>query len=275
MTKKSKYSPLFLILRKKMLLKEINLIPGKKIYFASDFHLGAPDYSQSLIREKKICKWLDFIKTDVQVLFLVGDMFDFWFEHKRVAPKGHIRFLGKLAELSDAGVQIEVFSGNHDMWMRDYFNREFGCEVSRNSLEYKINDKRFLIGHGDGLGPGDTAYKFLKRIFENRILRWAFANLLHPDWSLFLGNLWAQNSWKKHDKVNDVYVYESPEKELLYLYSKKEEELQHRDFYIFGHRHYKLDLQLSPKSRYINLGDWIRFDSYAVFDGENLELKVF
>lgn len=262
-------------MKKKSLLKEINLIPGKKIYFASDFHLGAPDYSQSLVREKRICQWLETIKIDAQVLFLVGDMFDFWFEYRNVVPKGHIRFLGKLAELADLGVQIEVFSGNHDMWMRDYFNREFRCEVSRNSIEYLINQKRFLIGHGDGLGPGDTAYKFLKRLFENKMLRWAFANLLHPDWAIFLGNLWAGSSWKKHDKENDVYIYESPEKELLYLYAKEEEQKQHRDYYIFGHRHYKLDLELNPDSRYINLGDWIRFNSYAVFDGENVALKTF
>lgn len=256
-------------------MKEINLLPNKKIYFASDFHLGAPNYEKSLGRERTICSWLDQIKSDAQVIFLVGDLFDFWFEHRRSIPKGYVRFFGKLAELTDLGIELVVFTGNHDMWMKDYFKLLFNTPTFRESQEYIINGKRFLIGHGDGLGPGDYGYKFLKRIFENKICRWLFANLLHPDLSLKLGNAWASHSWQKHDKEEDVYVFESTDKEILFQYCKEEEKKAHHDFYIFGHRHYKFDLEVNANSRYINLGDWIYFYSYACFDGEKMQLLDF
>jgi UDP-2,3-diacylglucosamine hydrolase len=254
-------------------LEEIVLHSNKKIYFASDFHLGAPNPQKSLVREKIICQWLDEIKTDAQVIFLVGDLFDFWFEHKKVMPKGYSRFFGKLAELSDMGIKLIVFQGNHDMWMKDYLAKEFNAEIYREPKEYLISGKRMYIGHGDGLGPGDYNYKFLKRFFESSVCRWMFGNLIHPDLSLYLGYKWANHSWSKHDKELQEDTFASKEKELLYLYSLEEEKKQHRDYYIFGHRHLKLDIPLSTTSRYINLGDWIRFFSYAVFDGKELELK--
>lgn len=260
---------------KKSLLEQINLRPGKKIYFASDFHLGAPDPEKSRQREKMICRWLDTIKADAQVIFLVGDLFDFWFEHKRVIPKGYSRLFGKLAELTDAGIRLIIFQGNHDMWMRDYFTQEFGAEIYREPREYLVNGKRLFVGHGDGLGPGDPTYKLLKVIFESRVCRWLFRKLLHPDLSLWLGYTWAGHSWKKHDKEEDYDSFIAKEKELLYLYSLEEEKREHRDYYIFGHRHQKLDIVLTENSRYINLGDWIRFFSYAVFDGEELKLRGF
>lgn len=253
-------------------MKEIILRPSKKIYFASDFHLGAPNYEKSLVREKIICQWLDQIKLDAQVVFLVGDLFDFWFEHRRSVPKGYVRFFGKLAELTDAGIELVVFTGNHDMWMKDYFKQNFNAPTYRASQEYSINGKCFLIGHGDGLGPGDYVYKVLKKIFENKICRWMFGNLLHPDLSLKLGYAWANHSWQKHNKEKDVYVFESQEKEILFQYCLEEEKKKHRDYYVFGHRHYKFDLEVNKNSRYINLGDWIYFYSYASFDGEKLEL---
>lgn len=253
-------------------MKEIILRPSKKIYFASDFHLGAPNYEKSLVREKIICQWLDQIKLDAQVVFLVGDLFDFWFEHRRSVPKGYVRFFGKLAELTDAGIELVVFTGNHDMWMKDYFKQNFNAPTYRASQEYSINGKCFLIGHGDGLGPGDYVYKVLKKIFENKICRWMFGNLLHPDLSLKLGYAWANHSWQKHNKEKVVYVFESQEKEILFQYCLEEEKKKHRDYYVFGHRHYKFDLEVNKNSRYINLGDWIYFYSYASFDGEKLEL---
>jgi len=253
-------------------LKEIIIRSNKKIYFASDFHLGAPNYEKSLVREKIICQWMDQIKHDAQVVFLVGDLFDFWFEHRRTVPKGYVRFFGKLAELTDAGIELVVFTGNHDMWMKDYFMQNFNAPTYREAQEYSINGKRFLIGHGDGLGPGDYAYKFLKKIFENKTCRWMFGNLLHPDLSLKLGDAWASHSWQKHDKEKDVYVFESTDNEILFQYCLEEEKKNHRDYYIFGHRHYKFNLEVNKNSRYINLGDWIYFYSYASFDGEKLEL---
>lgn len=253
-------------------MEEISLQTGKKIYFASDFHLGAPNPEKSLERERIICKWLDDIKKDAQIIFIMGDVFDFWFEHKRVMPKGYSRFLGKLAELSDLGIRLIVFPGNHDMWMHGYFKTEFSAEVYREPKPYKIGDRTFYLAHGDGLGPGDYTYKFLKFFFENNVCRWLFRNLVHPDISLWLGYTWANHSWQKHDKEEDYASYVSKDKELLYLHSSEVEEKQHHDFYVFGHRHQKLDIQINDTSRYINLGDWIRFFSYAEFNGQDLKL---
>lgn len=253
-------------------MEKIDLNQEKKIYFASDFHLGAPNYKKSLIREKEICRWLDSIKSDAQVIFLVGDLFDFWFEYKNTVPKGYTRFFGKLSELADTGIEIKIFPGNHDMWMRDYFQNEFSAKVYRKPQQFLIKNKKLYVAHGDGLGPGDYAYKVLKRIFENRICKFLFGNILHPNLSLKLGYMWASHSWKNHEKEKDVYVFESNEKEILYQYCKEQENYEHHDYYVFGHRHYKLDLEVANGSKYINLGDWIYFYSYAVFDGENLKL---
>ena len=256
-------------------MEPIHLLPGKKIYFASDFHLGAPSPEKSLEREKKICRWLQEIRADAQVIFLAGDLFDFWFEFKRVVPRGYTRLLGTLAELADSGIRILVFQGNHDMWMRDYFTKEFGAEVYREPREYEVNGKRLMVGHGDGLGPGDRTYKFLKLIFESRVCRWLFSTLLHPDFSMWLGYTWASHSWKNHNKELDYSRFISKENEFLYLYCLEEEKKVHRDYYIFGHRHQKLDIPINENSRYINLGDWIRFFSYAVFDGEDVLLQEY
>lgn len=256
-------------------MEKIGLKEDKKVYFASDFHLGAPDFAGSREREIRIVQWLDQIKSDAQIIFLVGDLFDFWYEHKRVAPQGYIRFLGKLAELRDSGIRIIVFQGNHDMWMKDYLIKEIGVEIYREPQEYIIGNKHFYVGHGDGLGPGDHFYKLLKIVFESKVCRWLFGNLVHPDLSLKLGYAWASHSWKKKDlrTVNQAEI--NPENELLYLYCKEMEQQTPRDFYIFGHRHLKLDFQLNTGARYINLGDWISYFSYAEFNGETLRLKDF
>ncbi len=256
--------------------RSIKLKDGKKVYFASDFHLGAPDHLSSLAREKKIIAWLDEIKKDAQLIFLMGDLFDFWFEYKSVVPKGFVRFLGKIAELSDAGIEIKIFTGNHDMWMTDYFQKELGAEVFFDTVQYQIGEKAFFLGHGDGLGPGDHGYKFLKKVFKNRVARFLFGRVMHPNLGQFLGNTWSLNSWKKNRANDTVKAFENGDKELLYSYCKQlQAEGKLFDYYIFGHRHCKLDLPLEHGARYINIGDWIVFDSYAVFDGKQLELKVF
>lgn len=256
-------------------MEEIQLIPGKKIYFASDFHLGATTHAETLKKEKLICRWLDIIKEDAQVVFLLGDIFDFWFEHKRVAPKGYIRFLGKLAEIADSGIEIIIFTGNHDMWVRDYFTRELGAKVYRKPAIYQINNKRFYIGHGDGLGPGDYFYKFLKVIFENKIARFLFRKIVHPDLSLWLGTTWANYSWEKGQKTTLAQLPINAEKEILYQYCKQIESKSHHDYYIFGHRHLMLSIPIGQNSQYINLGDWVNYYSYAVFDGVDIFLSQF
>ncbi|MFT4734118.1 MAG: UDP-2,3-diacylglucosamine hydrolase [Algoriphagus sp.] len=252
----------------------INLLPNKKIYFASDFHLGAPSYQKSLIREKKIVAWLEQIKGDAQIIFLVGDLFDFWFEYKKVIPKGYSRFFGKLAELSDAGIELKIFTGNHDLWMKDYFQEEFGAEIYHEPQVFTFSDRSIYIGHGDGLGAGDTSYKLLKKfLFTNPICTFLFGRMLHPNLGMALGNLWSLSSWKRNRAEDKSKEEIKLEKEFLYQYALDIENSGNpHDFYIFGHRHIAIETFINKTAKYVNLGDWIRFDSYAVFDGKDLKL---
>jgi UDP-2,3-diacylglucosamine hydrolase len=243
-----------------------------KIYFASDLHLGAPDKASSRLRENLFIQWLDEIAKDASELYLLGDIFDFWFEYGTVVPKGYTRLLGRLAELRDKGLDIYYFTGNHDMWAFGYFEEELGIPVIRKPIEREWNGKRFLIGHGDGLGPGDYGYKRIKRIFASKLCQWAF-KWLHPDIGMRIANYFSTNSRNNQDIEEKEFLGE--DKEWLIQYAKAKLEKSHYDYFIFGHRHLAIDFQLNEKSRYINLGDWIRFNSYAVFDGEHLELKYF
>lgn len=253
-------------------IPSIKTIPaGKKVYFASDFHLGAGPASMHLPREKRIIRWLDNIKNDAHAIFLLGDMFDFWFEYKLSIPKGFIRFQGKLAEITDAGIPIVFFTGNHDMWLFDYFPNEFNIPVIRDPQSFSINNQTFHIGHGDGLGPGDYSYKFLKKVFNNRLCQWAFARL-HPNLGISLANFWSKRSRIDNNKKEDKFLGDN---EWLLIYCKEQEKFKHHDYYIFGHRHLPLDLTVNENSRYINLGEWVNYFTYAVFDGNHLELKTF
>lgn len=242
---------------------------GKKIYFASDFHLGAPNYEVSLVREKKIVTWLDSIKSDAFEIYLVGDIFDFWFEYKTVIPKGFVRLQGKIAELTDSGIKIYYFTGNHDMWAFGYFNKELGVELHKKPIEKTYNNKLFFIGHGDGLGPGDKGYKFIKKVFSNPFCQWAFARL-HPNFGIGLANYFSTKSRITNGTNDEKFLGE--ENEWLIQYCKEKIKEKHFDFFIFGHRHLPLDIKIK-NSRYINLGEWITYCSYAEFDGENLILK--
>lgn len=245
---------------------------GKKIYFLSDFHLGAPDHVASLEREKLIIRFLDEIKNNAAEIFLVGDMFDFWYEYKRVVPKGYVRLLGKLAELSDAGIPMHFFVGNHDMWMRDYFETELNIPVYYEPKEFERNGKKFLIGHGDGLGPGDHGYKRLKKIFRNPFCKWLFG-VLPPVLGMGLAHYLSRRSRAQTGAAEEKFLGE--DKEWLILYSKETLAKKYFDFFVFGHRHLAIDYRLDKGSRYINLGDWIRYNSYAVFDGHSMVLTSY
>jgi UDP-2,3-diacylglucosamine hydrolase len=245
---------------------------SKKIYFLSDFHLGAPDAVSSLVREKKIVQFLDAIKKDAAVIFIVGDLFDFWYEYKKVVPKGYVRILGKIAEITDAGIPIHFFVGNHDMWMKDYFQKELNTTVYFEPKEFTFHGKRFLIGHGDGLGPGDEGYKFIKKVFRNPICQWLFG-ILPPRLGIGLADFFSKKSRAKTGTTNEIFLGE--EKEWLIVYAKEILQKEHYDFFIFGHRHLPLDIALNEKSKYINLGDWIKYFTYAVFDGENILLEYY
>lgn len=244
---------------------------GKRIYFASDFHLGIPDHASSLEREKRIIRWLDQVAADAEEIYLVGDLFDAWFEYKRAVPKGFVRFLGKLAELSDSGIKINVFTGNHDMWMFSYLEQECGVTMYRNPVEREWNGKKFIIGHGDGLGPGDHGYKFIKKVFRNPVCQWLYARL-HPNFGLWLADYFSRKGYDKKDVERD---YKGDDKEFLMLYCREELQKRHVDYFIFGHRHLPLNREAGPGSRYINLGDWINYNTYAVFDGSTLTFETF
>ena len=245
---------------------------GKKIYFASDNHLGAPTMEASRPREKKFVAWLDEIKTDAHTIFLLGDLFDFWFEYKTVIPKGFTRILGKLAEIADSGIPIHYFVGNHDLWMKGYFEEELGIPVYYKPKEFVFNDKAFFIGHGDGLGPGDKGYKRMKRVFKSPFFNWLF-RWGHPDIGMRIAQYFSVKN-KLISGVDDA-TFLGEDKEWLILYCKKKLEEAHRDYFVFGHRHLPLDIQLNDSSRYINLGDWITYFTYGVFDGEEIELREY
>jgi UDP-2,3-diacylglucosamine hydrolase len=251
---------------------EILLPSDKKIYFASDFHLGVPNYASSLEREKRIIAWLDQIKRDAHSIYLLGDIFDFWFEYKHAIPKGFIRFQGKLAELRDAGVPIYFFTGNHDMWMFDYFTKELDIVIYREPQILQINGKVLLIGHGDGLGPGDSMYKIQKKFFNSKVCQWLFARI-HPNLGMSIAQLWSKQSRLANTKREEKFNGE--ENEFLLSYCKTIEKETHHDFYVFGHRHLPLDLEVGVNSRYINLGEWVHFNTYAEFDGQAVALKTY
>ena len=247
----------------------INLTSGKKVYFASDFHLGFPDEKTSREREKALVSWLDQVQSDAQDLFLLGDLFDFWFEYKTAVPRGFVRFLGKLSALADQGITLHIFVGNHDLWMQDYLSKELNAKLYFEPQAFTIQNKQFLIGHGDGLGPGDKGYKRLKKIFTNPICQWLF-RWLHPDAGIQLANYFSRKSRAKTGNADEIFLGE--DKEWLILYTKEKAKTMSVDYFIFGHRHYAIDLKINDKSRYINLGDWIRLNTYAVFDGTDLQL---
>lgn len=241
------------------------------IYFASDFHLGVPDYASSLEREKKIIRWLDQISHHATEIYLVGDIFDFWFEYKYVVPRGYIRILGKLAELRDKNISIHIFTGNHDMWMFGYLEQELGIHVYHEPVIREYNQKRFYIGHGDGLGPGDHTYKVIKKIFRNKFFQWCYARL-HPNFAFWLATGLSNKSRASHGA--DDATYKGDDKEWLFQYCKEILEKQPIDYFIFGHRHLPIDKMIG-NSRYLNLGDWIQYFTYAYYDGEKVEYKKF
>ena len=245
-----------------------------KIYFASDLHLGVPDEQRSRAREKLFVRWLSEIKNNAQEIFIIGDTFDFWHEYNTVVPKGFVRIQGKIAELTDAGIPVHLFTGNHDLWMFGYLEKELGVKIYRQTIQREFNGKKFFIGHGDGLGPGDHGYKFIKKVFNNSVCQFFF-RWIHPDIGVKIANYFSYKSRFGSGKEKVLEKFKGEENEWLIRYSKKKLDDEHIDYFIFGHRHLPLDIMLNEKSRYINTGDWLDYNSYAVFDGEHLELKYY
>lgn len=247
----------------------MHLEPGKKIYFASDFHLGAPNDQKSAEREKRIIAWLDYIEPTAQEIYLVGDIFDFWFEYKRAIPKGFVRLQGKIAQLTDKGIPVHLFTGNHDMWIFDYIPKELGVKLYREPQRIKVNNLDILIGHGDGLGPGDRNYKLLKKVFNNPLCQWAFERL-HPNFGIWLADLSSKKSRASGEGKDEVF--HGKEDEWLYLYASQQQLIKPIDYYIFGHRHLPLTMALPEKGTYINLGEWLKYDTFAILENDEIKL---
>ncbi|GHV62545.1 UDP-2,3-diacylglucosamine hydrolase [Bacteroidia bacterium] len=251
-----------------------------RIYFVSDLHLGAPSLDNNAERERKVVKWLDEIRPTCSVLFLLGDIYDFWFEYKYVVPKGGIRLLGKICEFTDSGIEVHFFTGNHDFGAFGYFQKECGIIVHTHEEEFTFNGKTFYIGHGDGINPKDRGYNFVKNFYLNHFLQRSFRFLIHPDRSIGFARRWSSHSRLNYRKDTDCY--RGTENEYIELFCRKVLKTKQYDYFVFGHRHLPLKIQLTgnslngpngpnspdgPNSYYINTGDWITHYSYAVFDG--------
>jgi UDP-2,3-diacylglucosamine hydrolase len=247
---------------------------GNKLYFASDFHLGTGTYASSRQREDRLVRWLDTIKADAAEIFLMGDVFDFWFEYSTVIPKGYIRLQGKLAELSDAGIKVYFFKGNHDMWVFDYFEKELGATIVSDEFILEANRKRFFLHHGDGLGEGDGAYKLLKNFFRSKFCQWLFARL-HPNLGIGIANHWSKKSRLAGNKREGERFVAREETWAKNYADTLFKEHGHFDYVIMGHRHFPVMIDINKDTKYVNLGEWVNFTSYAKFDGEKLELLHF
>jgi UDP-2,3-diacylglucosamine hydrolase len=244
----------------------------KKVYFLSDAHLGSRGIPHGRTQERRLVNFLDSIKYNAAAVYLLGDMFDFWYEFKLVVPKGYTRFLGKISELTDMGVEVHFFIGNHDIWCGDYLEKECGMILHRQPYTCEIYGKEFFLAHGDGLGDEDRKFRFLRSLFRNKFLQCMFS-ALHPRWSVDLGLEWAKHSrLKREDGKEPPYMGEN--KEYLVRYSKSYLHTHPNiNFFIFGHRHIELDLMLSRTARIIILGDWIRQFTYVEFDGQQLSMN--
>ncbi|MBN2669613.1 MAG: UDP-2,3-diacylglucosamine diphosphatase [Bacteroidales bacterium] len=245
------------------------MLTKKRTYFISDVHLGLPNRTKSIERERRLVQWLDEIKEHTEALYLLGDIFDFWYEYKHVVPKGFVRLLGKLGELSDAGIPIYFFTGNHDIWAFDYFEKELGISIIRKPITKVIHDKVFHLGHGDGLGPADKGFKALKWLFTNKLAQLLFSRV-HPNFALWLGNTWSRK--KRYSESPDKIKYLGVDKEWLILYAKSVLERESIDYFIFGHRHLALHLKIE-QAEFVNLGDWIHNFTFAYFDGNEMVLQ--
>lgn len=237
----------------------------------SDAHLGSIFHNTSIDVERKMCRWFDAVKHDAKEIYLMGDIFDYWFEYKNVVPRGFTRLLGKLSELTDSGIPIYFFIGNHDIWLTDYLSTECGLIIERKPVIKTLNGKLFFLAHGDGLGDESRAFKFARKIYHNKILRVLYA-AIHPRWTMLLSQSWSNSS-----RMNgEIAPYLGEDKEHLIGFAKEELEITPDiNYFVFGHRHIMLNLQLKEESNIVILGDWLSYFSYAVFDGVTMQLEQF
>jgi UDP-2,3-diacylglucosamine hydrolase len=249
------------------------------VYFISDLHFGAPTPEASRARERKVVAFLRSIEARCGTLYIVGDLFDYWFEYKQVVPRGHVRVLAQLAAMVENGMSLHVFTGNHDLWIRDYLTEEIGAVIHYEPLEVVFGSKRFYVAHGDGLGPGDLKYKMLKRVFTHPLAQWAY-NRLHPNFGVGFAARMSRASRNSQGEDDHAFLGEN-ERQLIHSRTILADRWV--DYFIYGHRHHVKNLELATKeengtnfeSRYVVLGDWITLDSYAHWDGTELTLNTF
>jgi UDP-2,3-diacylglucosamine hydrolase len=247
----------------------------KNVYFLSDAHLGSRAIEHGRTQERRLVRFLDSVKEKAAAIYLLGDMFDFWYEYKYAVPKGFTRFLGKISELTDMGVEVHFFTGNHDIWAYDYLEKECGVILHKQPMTTEIYGKVFFLAHGDGLGDGnDKKFRLIRGIFHNRICQILFSSL-HPRWGIDFGLTWAASSQRTHRNGNEL-EYQGEDKEPLVLFTKRYMKT-HPDinFFLYGHRHIELDLMLSRESRMMIIGDWITHNTYVVYDGEHILLEEY
>ena len=241
----------------------------KKVYFLADAHLGAKSHTNSIDVERKLCRWLDYVKPTAHSIYLMGDIFDYWYEYKHVVPKGFTRLLGKLSELTDSGIEIHFFIGNHDIWLTDYLSVECGLILHFEPYIVDIYGSKFFMAHGDGLGDESKMFRFLRRVFHSKFLRKCFS-ALHPSWTIPLAHAWSNNSREN----GGVASYLGEDKEYLVRYAKhKFVEDSSINYFVFGHRHILLNLPIAERTNVVILGDWISLFSYAEYDGDTIQLK--
>ena len=245
-----------------------SIAPNKKVYFASDLHLMMAPDELSRCRELDFVQWLETIKSDAAAIFLLGDVFDFWHEYRHVVPRGFVRLLGKLAELTDSGIPIHFFTGNHDQWIRNYLPYELNINIYHKPTEFEINNKTFLIGHGHEVSLKNFIERVIHFFFSNRLFRMLFA-MIHPFWGVSFGTNWSKNHRRR---LGNVFPFKGVENELIYRYVKKIRAEKHYDFFVFGHRHLAMDIRAGENSRYINIGEWMEKQTFAVFDGKDMTL---
>ncbi|MBC8485595.1 MAG: UDP-2,3-diacylglucosamine diphosphatase [Bacteroidetes bacterium] len=250
------------------------LAPNKKVYYISDSHFGVPTREKSSEREKLFIQWLDEVKADAQEIYIMGDLFEFWFEYKTVIPKGYARLLGKLAEITDSGIPVYFFRGNHDVWTFNYLTEELNIKIYPDTLLKEINGKKFFLGHGDGLGKGDSGYKFIKKVFRNKVNQWLF-RWLHPDIGTAMGMFWSNRSRVANENTGIEKVNIAGIERLTGYCLEVLEKEPDIDYFIFGHIHKPEVVDLNGKAKYYSIGDWIKYFSYAVFDGEKIVLKFY
>lgn len=243
----------------------------KNVYFLSDAHLGSWAIPHGRTQERRLVNFLDAIKDKAAAVYILGDLFDFWHEYRFVVPKGYTRLLGKISELTDRGVEVHFFTGNHDLWVGDYFEKECGMTVHREALTTEIYGKEFYLAHGDGLESKDWRYLMLRWLFHNRVCKRLFA-AIHPRWGMYFGLKWAAHSRLKHNNIEGFF--NGPENDGMVDFARRYLKTHPNiNYFLFGHRHVDVDFMLSKTARFIILGDWITKFTFAVFDGSQLLLE--